>query len=146
MTFSFSALGQTKKFTTTVSVQVISEDEPLKNEMSEHLTRKLRAIKDVVVAGDDVPYDYALVVIITKFRGGSSGFTYVMNNMVLKSANCAYTVKTTNEKSDYKKCSALDSLNSMSVFDAPILKEKAAEIIADFDTSNLNQDRLVFDK
>ncbi len=61
--FSFSTFGQTKKFVATVRVQVISDNESLKNQMFSYIARELRDFNDVSLVNDATTFtNYSLIV------------------------------------------------------------------------------------
>jgi hypothetical protein len=137
---SSSVIGQQKKFSATVQVQVFSSDKKVSDEFYSLITRELRSLNDVAIV--DTEGAYILLVFPENINGKYYAFTFNVG----KNAECTYKQTIVNGKPLKTNCIALESFNSMSIFSSERLKEKIEALIIGFDTDFLEPDRKIFNK
>lgn len=135
--------GQTKKFSAVVAVQVVSSNAADKSIMYSYLTRELRSLNDVTIVTGAPAGDYTLIIMLENLTNETDG-SYALTSLFTKRASCIYAQPLANGSSFVDSCGSLESFQSISILKASALKQKASQIVTDFDANVLEADRKRF--
>jgi hypothetical protein len=129
-----------RKFNANVFVQVISSKDTPPNDMAKFIGEDLASMADTTVKDKG---DYGIVVFIEKIPTQGPVF-YAVTNILVKTAECTYKQSIVDGKVQKPTCQAIAQYSSIAFIGEAQLKEKAKEMVTNFNAAILEPERKAF--